>query len=366
MGYTPPTYDIHLSYDENYERGPFFLGEFPRRSINMKKPFLGFEVNSLLGIPAGPLLNSNWIRVYARLGFDLLVYKTVRTDAYPAHPNPNCLYVDVQGQLTPERFSERLIGTLEDRDRAIDEITITNSFGMPSRPPSIWQEDAERAKKSLEPGQLLIISVVGTPGKGDLIDDYARGAAMAREAGADIVEINLSCPNVVSGEGSIFSDPDYSSRLTKEVKRTLGATPLFIKMGFLRDSALLAGVVAANARNVEGICGINTLPFEVVDAGGRPALPGEGRLRAGVCGSAIRACGIEQARAIAEIRRLKKYDFVIVGVGGVMTVEDVDSYIGIGADAVMTATGAMWDPYMAYNYWLKSSAESNAGNSSER
>ena len=53
------------------------------------------------------------------------------------------------------------------------------------------------------------------------------------------------------------------------------------------------------------------------------------------------------------VKRLKKlreefgYKFTIIGVGGVTTADDFFEYQQAGADAVMSATGAMWNPYLA-------------------
>jgi len=46
-----------------------------------------------------------------------------------------------------------------------------------------------------------------------------------------------------------------------------------------------------------------------------------------------------------------------VGVGGVMTTEHVRGYFEIGVDAVMSATGAMWDPSLAYRFWKEGSGQ---------
>ncbi|HSG04992.1 MAG TPA: hypothetical protein VLB09_01205, partial [Nitrospiria bacterium] len=60
-----PAYDIKKSYDWNYKNGPLFRGPYPpERSGKPKFKFLGFELHSPLGIAAGPLLNSRWIKTY--------------------------------------------------------------------------------------------------------------------------------------------------------------------------------------------------------------------------------------------------------------------------------------------------------------
>ncbi|MBI3598198.1 MAG: dihydroorotate dehydrogenase [Nitrospirae bacterium] len=342
------TYDIASSYEDNYQKGPFIQEAPPQRVISPTHTFLGFAVNSRLGVPAGPLLNANWILAYASLGFDLLVYKTVRTVATPSHPHPNCIFLETKGLIKEQDFGNRLLATTK-QPSVIDEISITNSFGMPSRDPKMWQEDIQKAKRGLGKGQVLIVSVVGTPDQGNLANDYAKGASLAVDAGADIIEINLSCPNVVGGEGSVFTDPIFSSTISKAVKQAIGSVPLIIKIGYVRDTTKLAEVVKANAPHIDAISSLNTLSFEVVNADGSSALPG--RLRSGICGSVIRGCAIEQAKRVVVLRQKEKYDFVIIGVGGVMTTDHIRQFLNCEIDAVMSATGAMWNPHLAYQYW---------------
>jgi dihydroorotate dehydrogenase (NAD+) catalytic subunit len=350
-----PTYDIYRSYEANYQEGPFIKEKAPLRQITRRRSFLGFEVNSCLGIPAGPLLNARWILAYAELGFDLPIYKTVRTRATPSHPDPNCMFLKLKDQIKEEDFGKRLVATMEPPS-SLEEISITNSFGMPSRDPQVWQADIQRAKAGLGEGQVLIVSVVGTPGEKDLAADYAKAAKLAAEAGAPIIEINLSCPNVVSGEGSVYTDPDFSSLVSKTVKQAIGTVPLIIKIGYIADADRLARVVKANAPHVDGIAGINTLSFEVVNSEGTAALPGTGRLRSGVCGSAIRTCAMRQASRIVDLKEKERYNFVVVGVGGVMTADHIREFFNAGVDAVMSATGAMWDPFLAYKFWKEEEA----------
>ena len=55
--------------------------------------FCGLPVDSPLGIPAGPLLNSRWILYYAGLGFSVLTYKTVRSAFRASYERPNLIPV---------------------------------------------------------------------------------------------------------------------------------------------------------------------------------------------------------------------------------------------------------------------------------
>lgn len=350
-----PTYDVTRSYEWNYRFGPLFKGPYPPpRKITKPFRLLDFELNSRLGVAAGPLLNSNWIRVYAKLGFDLLSYKTVRTQKRLSNPPPNCVFVDTRGPLTDNRLGETLF-TMKEEPTRIEEISITNSFGVPSRNPSIWQADVERARRSIGKGQVLVVSTMGSseyhPNVTSFVQDFALCARLAKEAGADIVELDLSCPNSNAAEGVVYLDSQLSGAITKAAKAEIGATPLFMKVGNFTRRDQLASVLRANAPHADGIAGINTVKMTVMAADGKPALPG--RSQSGVCGSAIQASSLQFARWALEERKRNRYDFILVGVGGIMTPDDVDRFLALGVEAVEVATAAMWDPYLAYRYYLK-------------
>lgn len=341
-----PTYDVAKSYDENYAAGPAFSGPEPvlappRRTIS----FLGHRLNSPVGVPAGPLLNSAYVALYARLGWDVPVYKTVRSVERACHPAPNCLFIPADPLREEDALSLRCTAPAPD---ALTDLSITNSFGMPSKPPAEWQADVRAADAAMGPGQLLIVSIVGTPGAEgrDLAADFAHTAALAKAAGARVIEANFSCPNVVSSEGALYGDAVTSAAVTQQIKAAIGDTPLLIKIGALPEEQLTA-VVRANLPFVDGIAAINTVPLRIVDAGGQQALPGDGRLKSGVCGAAIRSVGADMTARLIRIRDRLHAQYAVVSVGGVMTGEDIDDRLALGADLVMAATAAMWDPLLA-------------------
>ena len=101
----PPIYDIEKTYLENADYGPFYNGPFPERELPPESQwidFLGFKIASPLGIAAGPLLNARWIAFAAKMGFDVVTYKTLRSREFEAHALPNMVYVDVPGLLPPQ------------------------------------------------------------------------------------------------------------------------------------------------------------------------------------------------------------------------------------------------------------------------
>ena len=61
------------------------------------------RIEAPIGIAAGPLLNSRWVEAYARLGYGLLTYKTVRSRARPSYSLPNWVFLREAGPGDGER-----------------------------------------------------------------------------------------------------------------------------------------------------------------------------------------------------------------------------------------------------------------------
>lgn len=342
-----PIYDPSMSYQDNFDRGPF--GEFADdiRIPQTGKPqhsFLGHPVYAPFGVPAGPLLNGKFVKAALDKGFDIPVYKTVRTRRVPCHEWPNVLAVDVEGDLTLDKT--RLVA----KDDYAEPLSITNSFGVPSFDPDFWQSDLADAVAHAGLGQVVVGSYQGTKsergGAADYIADFVLGARLMRETGVKIVEVNLSCPNEGTSALLCF-DTERSREVVEAIKNELGEIPLLIKVAYFSDNAAVERLVRAVSGAVSGIVAINTISAEIVDEQGQQALPGEGRLRSGVCGRSIKWAGLEMTRRLKRAREVVGREFSIVGCGGVSNAADYDEYRQAGADAVMAATAMMWNPQLA-------------------
>ena len=349
-----PFYDPEKSYDENYEKGPygfFANGEDLRIAEEPKYDFLGFKINTPFGIPSGPLLNSKFCKAAFEKGFDVIHYKTRRSIEFPSNKHPNVLFVGVEGDLTLQRAKKPLIAS-KNTEKDAKDFSITNSFGNPSPQAQVWMEDMKKAIESAGNGQLLIASVVGTIQAEFRDDDYhkdfAKTAQFAMEAGARVIELNLSCPNVAN-EGIVCYSPDAVLNICRKTKEKIGEIPLLIKIGYFskEQQELLEGIIKSILPYISGISAINTIPAKVLDEDGNQALPGEGRLTAGICGASIKWAGLDMVKRLKQIKKKLNADFAIIGVGGVMDVEDYLEYRATGADVVQSATGAMWNPKLA-------------------
>lgn len=340
-----PFYDPKLSYDDNYAQGPF--GDFmhsPKAIVEMNSPtsFLNLPVNLPFGIPAGPLLNANYVKAALAYGFDLCVYKTVRTKAYKSHPLPNVLSIHPNGKL-----SHQIDTVLADTNYALP-ISITNSFGVPSFNPDVWQADLADAVSAAKKGQYVIGSFQGTPGNESTIEkDYALAAKLVAETKSPILEANLSCPNEGANKLLCF-DFDKVERIAKEIKNAVPDRPLVLKLAYFANDEDVMPLLKKLDGVVAGYSTINTLSARPVDKNGHAAL-GENRPTGGVCGDAIRWAGLDMVKRLVRLRNELISDFSIIGVGGVSSVEHYQQYRDAGANAVMSATGAMWNPQLAFD-----------------
>jgi dihydroorotate dehydrogenase (NAD+) catalytic subunit len=346
-----PFFDPHLSYYENYKKGPFANFSTKKVSKAKIKPdhfIFGLPVFTPFGIPAGPLLNAKFVNYALDKGFDLSTYKTVRTKEYISNDWPNVLAVKVKGDLTL-KLAEK--GLIADHNYSHHQsIAITNSFGVPSMDPYVWQPDMKKAVDHAKEGQVVIGSFQGTTNPNgnvkEYIKDFVLASRLVKETGAIVLEANMSCPNEGSAHLLCF-DIQRTAQIVNEIKNEIGNTPLIIKIAYFSDQRSLEKLIELVGRNVDGISAVNTIPAKIYDKEGNPALTGKNRLISGVCGAPIRWAGLEMVRRLKEIRENKFLSFKIIGVGGVTKPKDYFDYRRAGADAVMSATGAMWNSYLA-------------------
>jgi dihydroorotate dehydrogenase len=359
-----PAYNIYQPFD--FQNLPVGHNQIIRKRTLINRPTKigGLDVNFPFGVSASVLMGtSEFVRFYSRRGFDILTYKTVRTKAVPVHKFPNWAFIARTKKIKVTRSGE---GTEPQVAVGPDywpsdkrNITMANSFGVPSLPPEEWEADIRAARALIRPGQILIVSVMATTDKSeeDIAQDYADAAVRAKNAGAQIIELNLSCPNV-PGEtaGQIYRTPSTTAYVSKVVHDALAQSgekiPLFIKIGYL-EKAPLTELVKQAAEYIDGIVAINTISSTIVDGSGQPYFPDDmekevPRKTAGVSGAAIRSFAHE---VITNLVNLKKensgYHFDILAAGGVQSKKDVAEYLQLGATGVLSCTGAMMNPWLA-------------------
>lgn len=359
------TYRLDQTYDWHYEHGPVWDAPMPALPVTTLTDFLGFPIRApRFGVAAGLLLNSRWVSHYAKLGFDIVTYKTVRSAPRACYPLPNWVVLEAADDLDPDDSDAVMTAATDPQARlAAGGATSSVSFGMPSQAPAIWRADIAAARAALGTNQVLIVSVVATPGAADagksadhgndptadLVADFAWLAEHAASAGAHVVEANLSCPNVCSAEGSVYLDAALSGRVAAAMRQAVGPdTPLLLKVGhFRRDqSDAMHRLLDAVAPHVQGVILVNGVSRRVVDHTGAPAF-GPGRERAGILGAGIhQACLENVSRAMERIER-RALNLKVLAVGGVDSLPAIRRCESAGAYAVLAGGAPMFDPLLA-------------------
>lgn len=304
----------------------------------------GLPASSPLGIPAGPLLNARWLLHYADRGFDILVYKTVRSIKRDCYLLPNLVPVEAP-QLS--RVGETIpISTAMNGSWAV-------SFGMPSQAPSVWREDVAFARKGLPTGKLLVVSVVGTqdeslaPGEASLdqlANDFAQCARWAMDSGAHGVEANFSCPNVSTADGQLYQQPAAAGLVAERIRERIGSAPLVLKIGYSAGQAEATELLRHVGPFINGLAMTNSIAAKVSDSNGDLLFDGQ---RRGICGDAIRNASIDQVRMFRELLSALPFQIDLIGVGGISTAAHVRDYLSAGATSVAIATAAMLNPNIA-------------------
>lgn len=357
-GVAPPVYPRQKSF--SFEAKP--LGaDLPvpqRRLKNRPSKIAGLRVDFPLGIPASILTPTHeWLTFFARRGFDILTYKTVRSDrnlqwgredVNKGHQFPNWAFVTRLPQELEFPFESQVaIAKMDHWPPHPGYVAMVNSFGVPSQPVRAWHEDVGKARRALGRGQVLVVSIMGSPEscdtEGELVSDFGVVARQAVEAGAQIIEVNLSCPNTKGGIEDVYTKPALAAAVCQEVRSKVGATPVLAKIGYLPITPL-AEFLKATSEYIQGVVAINTIKMRVQRQDGADFFPG--RTLAGISGSPIRRFALETVRNLVSLREQQRYELTILAVGGVTSPEHVDEFLALGADAVESCTGSLLNPYL--------------------
>lgn len=324
---------------------------------------LGLDVGFPIGIPSCELtINADWIEYYARKGFNILTYRTVRNEAKDGSPYE---WVFVSGIDEPWLSTDEAPSTVRRADGRLPPdvraISTATSFVAPSPSRDDWVADVKEARRRLDAlggRHLFIVSVTDSvpfelKTTETLAADFAKVAKQAAEAGAHAVECYLARAGsrLESARVPCERDVATSVAILRQVRQSLGRnTRVLVKLSAdLSDEDLIAIVVPlARDRVIDGVSGISPVEIDSVTGGEDDAHQWSDRdRRPAVAGYALRRLCQNFVKRLADIRREHHVDFDIIAMGGVMSPEDVVTLMGMGASAVQSATAAALDPDLA-------------------
>jgi dihydroorotate dehydrogenase (NAD+) catalytic subunit len=205
----------------------------------------------------------------------------------------------------------------------IDNYGLLNAMGLPNPGAKYFANEIKQLKR--QPLHAPIIaSVFGyTP------NEYAQTAQILTKAGADAIELNVSCPHVEKTGSEIGQNPNLVTKVVKQVKNTT-KKPIIAKLTPNVTDITEIAKAAVNA-GADAIAATNTARGMAIDV--ETAHPILANKVGGLSGSALKPIAV---RCVYEIYRAVKVP--IVGCGGIATWHDAVEFMLAGASAVQVGT----------------------------
>ncbi|WP_432629632.1 dihydroorotate dehydrogenase [Brotaphodocola sp.] len=171
---------------------------------------------------------------------------------------------------------------------------------------------------------------------GKTTEDYLEVVERLADEPVDLLEINISCPNVKEGGIAFGQDPKAVEAITKAVKAK-AKQPVIMKLSpNVTDITVMAK--AAEAGGADALSLINTLTGMKIDINRRTfALANK---TGGMSGPAVKPVAVRMVYQTAQAVKIP-----IIGMGGIATAEDALEFIMAGATAVSVGTANFFNPY---------------------
>jgi len=198
---------------------------------------------------------------------------------------------------------------------------LLNAMGLPNSGVRHFGEEIREVK---ETGVPIIVSIYGFSS-----EEYVKVAEAAVDAGADALELNVSCPHVEETGAEIGSSPELVAEVVRKVKNRVNKqvfvklTPNVASIGEVAKAAVEAGADAITAINT-----VRAMAIEIETT--RPLLANK---IGGLSGLAIKPIAV---RCVYEVYR--EVDVPVIGCGGITNWRDAVEFMLAGASAVQIGT----------------------------
>jgi dihydroorotate dehydrogenase (NAD+) catalytic subunit len=207
------------------------------------------------------------------------------------------------------------------------EAGLINAMGLPNPGIDVFGEEIKFSKTLLHVP--VIVSVFGYSA-----EEYASVAKKAAEAGADAIELNVSCPHVKQTGAEIGQSPKFLSEVVQQVKAAMNK-PLIVKLSpNVTDITILAQ--AAVEAGADALTAVNTLKAIAIDT--ETQLPILANVKGGLSGACMKPVALRCVYDIAD-----QFEIPIIGCGGVTNWKDAVEFFLAGASAVQIGTAVADD-----------------------
>ncbi len=170
---------------------------------------------------------------------------------------------------------------------------------------------------------------------GKTIEDYIEVVERLGDEPVDLLEINISCPNVKEGGIAFGQDPKAVEAITREVKK-YAKQPVIMKLSpNVTDIVVMAKAAEAGGADILSL--INTITGMKIDIERQTFVLAN--KTGGMSGPAIKPVAVRMVYQVAQAVKIP-----IIGMGGIMTAEDAIEFILAGAMAVAVGTANFRNP----------------------
>ena len=170
---------------------------------------------------------------------------------------------------------------------------------------------------------------------GHSMEDYLTGAAMLSDADIDMLELNISCPNVKSGGMAFGIKANVAEEVVREVRKVC-TKPLIVKLSPNAEN-IVDMALACERAGADALSLVNTFQAMAIDI--RKRKPVFNNVYAGLSGAAIKPIALRMVHSVC-----KQVHVPVIGIGGIYTAEDVLEFVMAGAAAVQLGTVNFNDP----------------------
>ena len=170
----------------------------------------------------------------------------------------------------------------------------------------------------------------------EAVEDYAMMARILDEQpGVAAIEVNISCPNVAAGGYCFGWDAEMSADVTRAVREST-TLPIIVKLS--PGAVDIAGVaVAVQDAGADAVSLINTLVGMAIDV--KTRAPILANVTGGLSGPAIKPIAVRMVYQVAAV-----VEIPVVGMGGIMRLDDALEFFFAGASAVQVGTAIFAQP----------------------
>jgi len=262
-------------------------------SLDMGIEIAGLKTRNPLMLAAGILgVTGSSLRRVAEAGAGAVVTKSIGPKPCEGYPNPT--------------ITETSCGFL-------------NAMGLPNPGVEEFKREIPIAKGG---GVPVIVSIFGASKR-----EFARVGTTMEKAGAEALELNLSCPHTEIG--TFGQNPDLTFAIVESVKKSVNV-PVFAKLT-PNVTDITAVARRAEEAGADGVTCINTLQAMAIDIEtGRPILANR---IGGLSGPAIKPVAL---RCVFEVSKAVKIP--VIGCGGIVSWQDAVEFLLAGASAVQIGT----------------------------